>query len=142
MGRPCTRSSLRAGKKRSWKDRRRAELLFQILTEREERNSLAIGSNESFGGWNPLRIHPRLCAVIVGRLTFGGNIIETGTESYRLAATRACAEKQAAPRSPRDDETAPSCGARRVASLQLDLTSASLGSWWGCPATCPVRRLR
>lgn len=30
---------------------------------------------------------PRLCAAIVDRLTFGGNIIETGTESYRLAIT-------------------------------------------------------
>ncbi|MDH6436017.1 hypothetical protein M2158_004557 [Streptomyces sp. SAI-144] len=28
---------------------------------------------------------PRLCAAIVDRLTFGGNIIETGTDSYRLA---------------------------------------------------------
>ncbi len=32
-------------------DRRGAELLFQVLTEREERNSVAIASNESFGGW-------------------------------------------------------------------------------------------
>ena len=31
---------------------------------------------------------PRLCAAIVDRLTFGGNIIETGTHSYRLAHTR------------------------------------------------------
>jgi hypothetical protein len=31
---------------------------------------------------------PRLCAAIVDRLTFGGNIIETGTGSYRLAQTR------------------------------------------------------
>ena len=31
---------------------------------------------------------PRLCAAIVDRLTFGGNIIETGTDSYRLAATK------------------------------------------------------
>ncbi len=30
---------------------------------------------------------PRLCAAIVDRLTFGGNIIETGTDSYRLAHT-------------------------------------------------------
>ena len=29
-----------------------------------------------------------LCAAIVDRLTFGGNIIETGTESYRLRSTR------------------------------------------------------
>jgi DNA replication protein DnaC len=31
-------------------DRRGAELLFQVLTEREEENSVAIASNESFGG--------------------------------------------------------------------------------------------
>lgn len=37
---------------------------------------------------------PRLCAAIVDRLTFGGNIIETGTDSYRLATTRARAEQQ------------------------------------------------
>lgn len=29
-------------------DRRGAELLFQVLTEREEKNSVAIASNESF----------------------------------------------------------------------------------------------
>lgn len=50
---------------------------------------MAIASNESFGGWTKTFTDPRLCAVIVGRLTFGGNIIETGTESYRLAKTRA-----------------------------------------------------
>ena len=32
---------------------------------------------------------PRLCAAIVDRLTYGGTIIETGTDSYRLAQTRA-----------------------------------------------------
>lgn len=48
-------------------DRRGAELLFQVLTEREEKNSVAIASNESFGG----------------------PIIETGTESYRLCHGRA-----------------------------------------------------
>ncbi|MDQ0988826.1 hypothetical protein QFZ74_000054 [Streptomyces sp. V3I7] len=37
---------------------------------------------------------PRLCAAIVDRLTFGGNIIETGADSYRLATTRARAEQQ------------------------------------------------
>ena len=29
------------------------------------------------------------CAAIVDRLTLGGNIIETGTDSYRLAHTKA-----------------------------------------------------
>lgn len=37
---------------------------------------------------------PRLCAAIVDRLIFGSDIIETGTDSYRLATTRARAEQQ------------------------------------------------
>lgn len=59
------------------------------VTMPEEKNSGAIASNESFGGWTRTFTDPRLCAAIVDRLTFGGNIIETGTESYRLASTRA-----------------------------------------------------
>ena len=34
-------------------------------------------------------------AAIVDRLTFNGTIIETGTDSYRLASTRARAEEPA-----------------------------------------------
>lgn len=74
-------------------DRRGAELLFQVLTEREEKNSVAIASNESFSGWTKTFTDPRLCAAIVDRLTFNGAIIQTGTESYRLAHTRAQAER-------------------------------------------------
>lgn len=69
--------------------RRGAELLFQVLTEREEKNSLAIASNEAFGGWVKTFTDPCLCAAIVDSLTFGGTIFETGTDSYRLAQTRA-----------------------------------------------------
>src|SRR5207237_9615293 len=69
-------------------DRRGAELLFKVLTQREEKNSVAIASNESFSGWTKTFTDPRLCAAIVDRLTFGGNIIETGTSSYRLAHAR------------------------------------------------------
>ena len=69
--------------------RRGAELLFQVLTEREEKNCVAIASNESFSGWTKTFTDPRLCAAIVDRLTFGGHIIETGSQSYRLATTLA-----------------------------------------------------
>ena len=44
--------------------------------------------NDSFSGWTKTFTDPRLCAAIVDRLTFGGNIIETGTDSYRLAHTK------------------------------------------------------
>ena len=59
-------------------DRRGAELLFQVLTEREEKASVAIATNEAFSGWTKTFIDPRLCAAIVDRLTFHGTIIETG----------------------------------------------------------------
>ena len=50
---------------------------------------MAIASNDSFSCRTKTFADARLCAAIVDRLTFGGNIIETGTVSYRLAHTRA-----------------------------------------------------
>ncbi|KDN88170.1 ATPase AAA [Kitasatospora cheerisanensis KCTC 2395] len=64
-------------------------MMFQVLTEREEKNSVAIASNESFGGWTKTFTDPRLFAAIVDHLTFNGTIIETGTEPYRLARAKA-----------------------------------------------------
>jgi DNA replication protein DnaC len=69
-------------------DRRGAELLFQVFTEREERASIAVASNSAFSQWAATFTDPRLCAAIVDRITFEAHIIETGTDSYRLAATR------------------------------------------------------
>lgn len=50
---------------------------------------MALATNESFSGWTKTFTDPRLCAAIVDRLTYGGNIIETCTDSYRLAQTKA-----------------------------------------------------
>jgi hypothetical protein len=66
-------------------DRHGDDFLFQVLTEREEKNSVAIASNESFGGWTKTFTDPRLCAAIVDRPTFNGTIIATGTDSCRSA---------------------------------------------------------
>jgi hypothetical protein len=57
---------------------------------------------ESFGGWTKTFTDPRLCAAIVDRLTFNGAIIETGTDSYRLAHTRA---QQATPACPEHQDS-------------------------------------
>ena len=70
-------------------DRRGAELLFQVFTEREEKASIAIASNAAFSEWTSAFTDPRLCAAIVDRLTYDGHIITTGTSSYRLRATTA-----------------------------------------------------
>ena len=73
-------------------DRHGAELLFQVLTEREEKASVAIASNQPFSSWSNTFTDARLCTAIVDRLTFRGTIIETGINSYRLAHTRTIKE--------------------------------------------------
>ncbi len=67
-------------------DDRGAELLFQILTEREERATVA--SNLPFSEWGGIIDDPRLVAGIVDRLTFNAHILETGSDSCRLRLTR------------------------------------------------------
>jgi DNA replication protein DnaC len=76
-------------------DRRGAELLFQVFTEREEKNSVAVASNAPFSEWAQAFTDPRLCAAIVDRLTYQAHIITTGTGSCRLrtAARRAAGAK-------------------------------------------------
>ena len=65
-----------------------AKLLFQIFTEREERRAIAVASNAPFSEWPRTFTDPRLCSAIVDRITFNGHLIETGSDSYRLAHTR------------------------------------------------------
>ncbi len=69
-------------------DPRGAELLFQVVTEREERASIAVATNAPFSEWADTFTDPRLCAAIIDRLTFNALIVETGSNSYRLASTR------------------------------------------------------
>src|SRR5262245_42492855 len=69
-------------------DGRGSELLFQILTEREEKASVALASNLPFSEWGSIIPDPRLVAAIVDRVTFNAHIIETGTDSYRLRTTK------------------------------------------------------
>ena len=83
-------------------DRRGAELLFQVITEREERASIAVASNAPFSEWSRTFTDPRLAAAVVDRLTFKAHIIETGSDSYRLRASRA---KQRPPAKPNGKAT-------------------------------------
>jgi DNA replication protein DnaC len=69
-------------------DTRGSELLFQILTEREEKSSVAVASNLPFSEWGKVIPDARLVAAVIDRVTFNAHIIETGTESYRLRVTR------------------------------------------------------
>jgi DNA replication protein DnaC len=77
-------------------DPRGAELLFQIITEREERASIAIATNLPFSEWGTVFPDPRLVAAIVDRVTFNAHILETGTQSYRLRTTKTSRAKHPA----------------------------------------------
>src|SRR5450759_2541379 len=70
-------------------DRRGAELLFQVLTERDERASIAVASNAPFSEWGQTFTDPRLAGAVVDRLTFRAHILETGSASYRLRTSHA-----------------------------------------------------
>lgn len=69
-------------------DTRGAELLFQVITEREEKSSVAVASNAPFSEWGRTFTDARLVAAVVDRLTFNATIVECGTESFRLRSTR------------------------------------------------------
>lgn len=108
-------------------DRHGAELLFQVLTEREE-NSVAIASNESFGGWTKTFTDPCLCAAIIDRLTFNGTIIETGTDSYASPAL----EPGRQPRPADISRPAPSDGTTYS-------PARAISSGWKKPVSCGIR---
>jgi len=69
-------------------DPRGAEQLFQIITERDEKASIGLATNLPFSEWGTVFPDPRLVAAIVDRVTFNAHILETGTQSYRLATSK------------------------------------------------------
>jgi len=64
-----------------------AELLFQILTERNERKSVIITTNLGFGDWTQIFGDPNLTAALLDRVTHNAHIINCDWESYRLKET-------------------------------------------------------
>lgn len=61
-----------------------AELLFQVLGERQEKGAIIVTTNLPFSEWTTIFPDPRLCRAVVDRLTHRAHIIETGTRSIRL----------------------------------------------------------
>jgi IstB-like ATP binding protein len=62
-------------------DRRGAELLFEVPTERAEKASVGLASAGAFSAWTKTFTDMRSRVAIVDRLTYAGHIIETDTTS-------------------------------------------------------------
>jgi DNA replication protein DnaC len=64
-----------------------ADLIFQVLTERNERKSVIITTNLGFGDWTQVFGDPTLTAALLDRITHKAYIINCTWESYRLRDT-------------------------------------------------------
>jgi DNA replication protein DnaC len=61
-----------------------AELVFQVISERNERGSLIVTTNLPFGEWTKVFPDPRLAKAVVDRITHKAHIIDTANESWRF----------------------------------------------------------
>lgn len=65
-----------------------SELLFDIISTAYERQSLIVTTNLPFENWTEVLLSERLTGATLDRLTHRCQIIETGSESYRLQDAR------------------------------------------------------
>jgi len=61
-----------------------AELVFQVISDRNERGSLIVTTNLPFGEWTKVFPDQRLAKAVVDRITHRAHIIDTGTQSWRF----------------------------------------------------------
>jgi len=61
-----------------------AELLFHVLSNRNERGSVIITTNLEFSRWGELFPNEMLTAALIDRLTHHAYILDMNSESYRL----------------------------------------------------------
>jgi len=65
-----------------------AELLFEVFSQRYERNSTLVTSNLPFQEWTEVLGSERLTGALLDRLTHHVNILEMNGESYRLKQSK------------------------------------------------------
>ena len=65
-----------------------SELLFDIISTAYERQSLIVTTNLPFENWTEVLLSERLTGATLDRLTHRCQIIETGSDSYRLQDAR------------------------------------------------------
>lgn len=65
-------------------DRKRAELIFNVVAQAYEHQRIIVTSNLRFGQWNSILGDNRLTAAMIDRLVLHSHILAFEGESYRL----------------------------------------------------------
>ncbi len=64
-----------------------SELLFQVISQRQERLPIIITTNLPFSEWTTIFPDQRLCKALIDRITHHAHIIDTGEKSIRFEET-------------------------------------------------------
>lgn len=68
--------------------RSQSELLFHVLSTRNEKGSVMLTTNLEFSKWTELFPDPMLAAAMIDRITHRSHILDMNGASYRLAETK------------------------------------------------------
>ncbi|BDT74300.1 insertion sequence IS5376 putative ATP-binding protein (plasmid) [Comamonadaceae bacterium OS-4] len=71
------------------RDQAETSVLFELISERYERKSLAITANTPFSQWGDVFVEPAMTLAAVDRLVHHSTILEMNVESYRRRAAQA-----------------------------------------------------
>ena len=70
------------------RDQAETSVLFELMSERYERKSLAITANTPFSQWGEVFVEPAMTLAAVDRLVHHSTILEMNVESYRRRAAQ------------------------------------------------------
>jgi DNA replication protein DnaC len=77
------------------KDQAETSVLFELISERYERKSIAITANTPFSQWNEVFVDTAMTLAAIDRLVHHSTILEMNTESYRRRTAQARQPRQA-----------------------------------------------
>lgn len=77
-------------------DKERGEILFNLLSSRNDKGSMIITSNLTFDRWNEIFNDQVLTGAMIDRLAYKSHLINMTGESYRILATQKWNERKPA----------------------------------------------
>lgn len=75
-------------------DKERGEVLFNLLSSRNDKGSMIITSNLTFDRWNEIFNDQVLTGAMIDRLAYKSHLINMSGESYRIIATQKWNERK------------------------------------------------